>query len=421
MKRIILVRHGHTAWNAGQGQVQRFRGIIDLPLAAEGVTQAQATARRLADTRLSAVYSSPLQRAQRTAQIIAAPHGLAVQTLPGLGTMDYGHWAGLLRTEVARRWPDLFHQWRQDPFSIRIPGGESAVDLWERAVAAVRQALSHHADGEIIVLISHQAVTKTLSCALTALPNTAFWRVRQDLCNLTCFDYDAVAGEFRLVGMNDICHLTDALAEGSGDGTRVILIRHGQTVWNAGVGEERFRGRIDLPLDDVGFAQARAVAGRLRDQRPSALYTSPLRRARQTLAPLVKESDLVMQPHDGLIDINYGRFQGLTHSEAAETFPEQYTLWRSTPSRVRFPGGESLSDVQSRLVALMDELVARHPGQTVVLAGHQIVNKVLACTLLGLELDQIDCIQQDTAGLDLFQQVGSDWHILSINDVCHLH
>jgi len=141
-----------------------------VPLADEGVTQAQITARRLAAEPLAAVYSSPLQRAARTAQIIAEPHGLVARTLPGLGSMNYGDWAGRPHAEVARQWLDLYRQWRYDPYSIQIPGGETTADLRKRAIAAVDEALARHVNGETLVLVSHQVVAKTLTCALAACP-----------------------------------------------------------------------------------------------------------------------------------------------------------------------------------------------------------------------------------------------------------
>jgi probable phosphoglycerate mutase len=185
-------------------------------------------------------------------------------------------------------------------------------------------------------------------------------------------------------------------------------------------GEERFRGRSDLPLDDTGLAQARAVARRLAQESLSGLYASPLLRTRQTAAPLAEAVGLAVQPHEGLLDIDYGRFQGLTHFEAASVHPDEYATWRTRPSRVCFPGGESLVTVQTRLLTLLTELCSRHPGQSVALVGHQIVNKVLVCTLLGLDLDQIWRIQQDTCSLDVFHYAGNAWRTLLVNDHCHL-
>jgi probable phosphoglycerate mutase len=281
--------------------------------------------------------------------------------------------------------------------------------------------LARHADGDAIALVSHQVVVKTLVCALARLANTAFWHVRQDLCNLSHFDYDPITEQFILVGLNDTCHLDPALPHVAGGGTRVILIRHGQTAWNAGAGEERFRGRADLPLDAVGQAQAQAVAGRAQGEAIAMLYASPLQRTRQTAAPLADSLVLPLKTHDALIDIQYGHFQGLTHSEAAATHPAQCTLWRTKPSQVSFPGGEGLIDVQARLLAMLAEMVTYHPDESLVLVGHQIVNKVMACTLMGLDLDQIWRIEQATCGIDVFQQVGADWHTLCLNDTCHLH
>ena len=428
MIHVVLIRHGRTAWNAGEGQDERFRGLLDMPLAEAGVMQAQVTAGRLAHWPLAAVYSSPLQRALRTAEIIAAPHDLAVQALPGLTSMNYGEWAGQLHADVAKRCPDQHTAWRRDPFSAQIPGGENIAGLRDRAMAALRTAIADHTDGQTLLFVTHQVVTRVLACTLAGLPNAAHWQVRQDLCNLSRFDYDPATDAFSVVGLNDTCHLTPGIGRAGGDGTQIILVRHGQTGWNAGAGPggERFRGRTDLPLDDTGLAQARALAARLvadgLDPPIAALYASPLIRAQQTVMPLAAELGLPIWPHAGLLDINYGRFQGLTHTEAADLYPELYRLWRATPSRVRFPEGESLADLQARVRALLSEMTARQSGQKIVLVGHEIVNKVLVCTVLGLSLDQIWRIRQEPAALNLFQFDGPrhQWLVQGLNDTCHL-
>ncbi len=457
MIRIILVRHGRTAWNidgdqdpaSGPPQGPRFRGIIDLPLASQGVEQAYATARRLAELPLAAIYCSPLHRAVHTAQIIASPHDLSVQILPGLGSMDYGAWAGRTNSEVAQGWPDLYRQWRRDPFGVQIPGGESTADLRARAVDAFAQILARHGplaeqqalgqqdpsrhDDIVkprhIVLVSHQVVIKTLVCDLAGLPGEAYWRLRQDLCNLTRFDYSPDTGALVLSRLNDTCHLDPALPRArvpanidrrKGDGVRIILVRHGQTAWNAGTGQERFRGRTDLPLDETGHSQARAVVPRLRDEPIDAIYASPLQRTQQTVAPLAESLGVAVQPDPRLMDIDYGLFQGLDHQEAAAAFPQQYLSWLTSPGQVSLPGGESLDDVRLRLLRLLEELLHRHRGHTVLLAGHQIVNKVLTCALLGLDLDRIWHVGQETAAISVFQHVAGAWHILRLNDTCHL-
>jgi len=420
MIRIVVVRHGRTALNTGEGMAERFRGTIDLPLAPEGLADAHATARRLADQSLTAVYSSPLLRARSTAEILAGPQGLPVQVLPGLGTMDFGQWAGLCHADVARGWPDLYAAWRRDPLSIQIPGGESAADLQERALAAVHDIAARHAPGDALLLVTHQAVTRILACGLLELPPAAYWQIRQDLCNMSTYLYDPGSGRFSVESLNDTCHLDPALPPHRAPGLRLLLVRHGQTAWNLGAGPERFRGRTDLPLDATGEAQAEAVARRLAAVRIAAIYASPLRRARQTVAPLADRLGLSVQSHEGLTDINYGLWQGLTHAEAATAYPELHRLWHTRPDRVRFPGGESLADVRDRLYALLDQLAEVHPGQTVVLVGHQIVNKVLVCAVLDLGLDQIGRIGQEPSALNIFEQQPDRWDLLRLNDCCHL-
>jgi probable phosphoglycerate mutase len=145
-----------------------------------------------------------------------------------------------------------------------------------------------------------------------------------------------------------------------------------------------------------------------------------LQRAKQTVDPLAAQCSLPVNCHQGLLDIDYGLVQGLSHAEAKRIHSELFTTWQTAPSQVRFPAGERLADVQARLLSLLNEIAKRHSGETVLLVGHQIVNKVLACTLLDLDLDHIWQIRQDTAGLNAFQAMEGTWHTLTLNDTCHL-
>lgn len=200
-------------------------------------------------------------------------------------------------------------------------------------------------------------------------------------------------------------------------GTDILLVRHGQTEWNRVV---RFRGRTDLGLDQVGWTQARALARRLANWPIKAIYTSPLRRARQTAEPLARQLGLSIQPTEGLLDIDYGRWQGRTPEEVAQAEPRLYQLWLEEPQRVQIPGGESLSLVQQRVRLTMEEVVACHPDEMVLLIGHQVVNKVLICTLLGLDLASFWRIGQDTACLNRFRYHDGLYDVLLLNDTCHL-
>lgn len=203
--------------------------------------------------------------------------------------------------------------------------------------------------------------------------------------------------------------------------TQIILVRHGQTEWNVGAGGgERFRGRVDLPLDDAGLAQAKAVAERLADQPVAAVYSSPLRRAMETAQPTAQQLGLPVQPLPGLMDIHYGDWQGLSHAEVAQAHPDLYRRWLEKPHRVKFPRGESLRQVRLRGMAALKEVSDRDAGQTILLVAHQVVNKVLICAMLGLSNANFWRIRQDNACLNIFEHQEGIFTAVLINDTCHL-
>lgn len=202
---------------------------------------------------------------------------------------------------------------------------------------------------------------------------------------------------------------------------RIILVRHGQTDWNdGGPAGEHFRGRIDIPLNRTGVAQADAIADALDPVAVAAVYASPLARAVETARPVAERRALPVKPVQALLDIDYGQWGGRSHHEVADLWPECYRLWRTAPHRVRIPGGESLDDVQQRFDCGLARLVERHQGEIVLLVGHQVVNKVAVCHLLGLGLDAFWRIRQDNGCINRFDLEGEVATVLTINEVGHL-
>jgi len=182
--------------------------------------------------------------------------------------------------------------------------------------------------------------------------------------------------------------------------TRFVLVRHGQTEWNR---VERFRGRADIPLNETGVAQAKALALRLASWAIAAVYSSPLQRTRATGKAIARQLGLEVEPLEGLIDIDYGALQGLTPEEAEQRYPDIYRQWLREPHLVHFPQGESLAQLRERVLESLPELAESHQGETVVLVGHKIMNKVLLCAVLGLDNSRIWQIEQDEAALNIFE------------------
>jgi broad specificity phosphatase PhoE len=200
--------------------------------------------------------------------------------------------------------------------------------------------------------------------------------------------------------------------------TRFILIRHGQTEWNRGA--ERFRGRADVPLDDLGRAQAQKIAVRLANEKIATIYASPMQRTLNSAQPLADAQHLQTQPHPGLLDIDVGAVEGMTIDEARQAFPDVMAQWLSTPGVAKFPKGESFKKMRTRIVALLDELAPKHNGETIALVTHRVVCSAMLCVVLGLEPNALWRIRQDNACVNLFEKHENGFVVTLMNDTRHL-
>jgi broad specificity phosphatase PhoE len=201
--------------------------------------------------------------------------------------------------------------------------------------------------------------------------------------------------------------------------TRIVLIRHGQTAWNR---EARFRGQSDVPLEAFGLKQAEVTGRYVAARWPAvAVYASPLSRTMKTAEAIAQAQSLAAQPLQGLTDINFGAFQGLDVQEAEQHYPDLLHAWMEAPHTVHFPGGESLDIVRNRVTAALDEVVARHEGQTVALVSHTVVNRVLLCVVLGWGNDHFWRMGQETCAVNVFDAAEDGaFTIIQLNDTGHL-
>jgi broad specificity phosphatase PhoE len=200
--------------------------------------------------------------------------------------------------------------------------------------------------------------------------------------------------------------------------TRVILIRHGQTAWNK---VERIRGQVDIPLNEVGLAQAEATAMRVIERwKPVAVYCSPLQRAVQTAQPIVRHLGQQATPVAGLVDMSFGEWQGLSPQEIQQRWPDAARAWLEAPHTVSFPGGESLEQVKQRSMAALLKLVQAHTGKEIAVVAHTVVNRVILCAALGLDNSNYWRIGQDTCAINVLEWREGVWLIDSLNDTCHL-
>ena len=197
----------------------------------------------------------------------------------------------------------------------------------------------------------------------------------------------------------------------------IILIRHGETDWNR---EQVFRGKIDVPLNEVGLSQARGVKKALEGVAIDAIYASPLSRALDTARMLSEGGALDVRTDEGFSDVDFGSWQGLSHQKVKEQFPDLYATWVTHPQLVMFPRGETLLKVQKRSMAALDRAIESSPDKTIAVVSHRVVNKVILCAVLGLDLSRFWHVKQDTCAINRFERRDGGYYLTLLNDTCHL-
>ena len=198
----LLLRHGQTPMSVQK----RYAGLSDVPLTEIGVRQAVAAGKRLASAGLTAIVTSPLARAVRTAEEVAAATGAPVEADEGFRETDFGTWDGLTFAEVRERWPAEMAAWLADP-AVAPPGGESFADVSSRVEGALRRVLAGH-QGRTVLIVSHVTPIKTLVAAALLAPPPALYRMHLDVAALCQVDWYA-DGPAVLRSFNDTAHLSD--------------------------------------------------------------------------------------------------------------------------------------------------------------------------------------------------------------------
>ncbi|MBI4302262.1 MAG: histidine phosphatase family protein [Chloroflexi bacterium] len=199
--RLILVRHGETSWN----QERRIQGHSDVELNTLGEKQGESLGQVLKNQPITAIYSSPLQRALKTAQSIACYHHLPVNTDPNLMEIDHGELEGLTTEEMRSRYPDFLKRWTADSAEATIPGGEPLTQLQSRAWEAIQRIRALHPQ-ETVVLVGHRFVLGAILCRAIGLSLSHFRRLTLAIASMSILDWNGERASLTL--LNDTCHLT---------------------------------------------------------------------------------------------------------------------------------------------------------------------------------------------------------------------
>ncbi|MEV6219702.1 bifunctional RNase H/acid phosphatase [Nocardia sp. NPDC051833] len=200
--------------------------------------------------------------------------------------------------------------------------------------------------------------------------------------------------------------------------TRLLLLRHGQTELSI---ERRYSGRGNPPLTDLGREQAERAAKMLAAKGDiAAVVTSPLQRARSTAEAAAAALDVPLRVLDGLIETDFGDWEGLTFAEAAQRDPQLHADWLGDPS-VPAPGGESFDQVRERIESVRRDLVALYPGENVVVVSHVTPIKTLLQLALGVGPSLLYRLHLDLASLciaEFYPDGGASVRL--VNDISYL-
>jgi broad specificity phosphatase PhoE len=197
----------------------------------------------------------------------------------------------------------------------------------------------------------------------------------------------------------------------------LLLIRHGESTWNH---QHRIQGHLDPPLSEKGRHQAALVARRLSGRRPEAIYSSDLKRAMETAAPIEQATGLKAQPLTELREVFLGEWEGLHTEELVERFPEAWAKWTIEPSWDLVPGGEGGDAFEARVGSAVDTMLERHPRGDAIVVTHGGVIQVALHRVMGRPSRGLFPFRISNASITIIEKREGRLVIAGVNDVGHL-
>lgn len=198
---------------------------------------------------------------------------------------------------------------------------------------------------------------------------------------------------------------------------RVTFVRHGATEWT---GRSVLCGQTDVPLSELGQAQAKALGELMRGRRFDALWSSPLRRARDTASAMGTAIGHAVVTDSRLQEMNLGQLEGATFGDLPRgpgTFRDR---WQRQPGSVRFPRGESVADVGKRTWQVLEELYDRHPSGHVLVVSHMFAISAMLCKVFSIRVGKFRTFAVDVASVTTVQVDPQGFRLLTLNDTGHL-
>lgn len=430
--RVILVRHGESSYNVER----RVQGHCDLSLLTEkGEKMATQVATALKDLKFDAIYSSPLQRAKRTAEIVVS--GLtnppALQTTDDLKEISLPLWEGLLFTEVEEKFPDEYQDWKYQPHKLRMAMGDGSEffpvpEVYAQAKRFWQTVIPSHAN-QTILIVAHSGIIRALINTAIGLEAEAYQRFHVSNCGISVLNFSGEFGQpVQIESLNLTSHLGETLPKPrpKHKGPRLLLVRHGETEWNR---QGRFQGQIDVPLNDNGRVQAAQAAEFLKPVQIDFAISSSMARPKETGEIILKHHlNVTLELRDDLREISHGLWEGKLESEIEAGYPGLLEQWQSHPETVQMPEGENLQQVWDRAIAGWDEIVKSAETRssepcTIMVVAHDAINKAILCYIAGLGAESFWNFKQGNGAVSVIDYpngVNEAPMLMSMNITTHL-
>ena len=404
--RVIIVRHGQSSYNA----LKMIQGRCDESVLTEkGTADAHQVGAALSSLRFDAVYSSPLQRAKKTAEVILPylPGSPELLTPTSLLEIDLPLWEKLHKEVVKDKFSQEYRCWKERPhqFCMTLATAEGTKEhfpvlaLYEQAKQFWQEILPRHQGGTILI-VAHNGINRCLLASALGISPALYHSIQQSNCGINVLNCVGGWGELvQLESLNQTSHMGDALPtprEGN-RGLRLLLVRHGETEWNR---VARFQGGIDVPLNENGRKQAQQAAEFLKDVPIDFAVSSPMLRPKETAELILKNHPNVrLELQEKLKEINHGLWEGKLESEIKQEYADLLHQWQTAPETVQMPEGENLQQVWDRAIACWEAIieaagVSDTELKTGLVVAHDAINKVILCHVLGLSPASIWSIKQ---------------------------
>ena len=426
--RLVFVRHGLSSFNK-KGLIQGRSN--ESSLTKEGYIQAESAGKVLRDINFDGIYSSPLIRASETAKTIEKflKKNYEIKLDENLLEVNLPTWSGLNIDEIKKKYPDDYHNWKNDPENLTLRNKENKSyqpikELYLQAKKFTDSLFSIYENKEDknILIIAHNAILRCLILSLINNPKRGFRKLKLDNASISIINIlgDKDLFKTQIECINQTSHLGKNIPSKIGK-SRIVILRHGETDWNM---EGRFQGQIDIPLNENGKDQAKKASEYLKEIKFNKAYSSSMKRPFETAQIILGNNNLKIKKIDELVEISHGLWEGKLENEIKDNWPKLLADWHEKPETVTMPEGESIRDVAKRSIAAWERICDDQEDEDItLLVAHDAVNKTLICHLLGLDYSNIWMIKQGNGGItviDIFKESNKDNVVSSLNITTHL-